>query len=974
MANLGPWCIVRPLGRDLCGAYYVGRRDDGERATLYVLSGERVAVGEQALGRLIGPHRGLAHPGLLTFRSMDRDGGDCYLVADGVDDALAPLRSGQRPAPGQVGPFGAALAAALATAHEHDLIHGALTFDNVLWAPCQTPQILGVGVAAAGLADRAALARGDVAALGRLLWALIAGWHVGEDERARGQDEAMRANGARISALVRRLADPAEAFTMRQAHALLAEGEPTQTAHRAPGDASAAAEPAAPESPAGDAAPATRDALGLIGRYRILTRLGRGGMGEVFLAEDPALRRGVALKRIRPDLDHDRTFRARLRREARLAAHLNHRAIVQVFDLVTDGSADHLVMEYVSGPSLYTLFGCSRPPLAEAVRMAAEIADGLAYAHHHGVIHRDLKLENILIGADQQPKIADFGLACCVATDLPEESLTGDGVTMGTSRAMSPEQALGNDIDARTDLFSLGVMLYELVTGTSPFASGHRVQTLLRVVQHHPPPVRELAPEVPQELSDLIDQLLEKDPARRPDDASAVRDVLRRLEPSMLTAGRSGETWPRSSATYLVETEAMPESSARAQPRPASSPRSALGTVAGAPDAGLRSRASDDVDTERLRMIRPHPRERQAAPGEAAPAVAAPSPARPLPNLRAMTIAFVASLGVGFLQILIAWSAGIAVNDRAQGDTSRIFVGYLSSYHWWSMYMTVVPIWLASVLPIWRAFGELGTRRARITGSVMAAIGVTVALVLLIAPIQRALWSVPVGACQWNYLDCRPHDGSYSPALRGLLMVLGYLHELIGFSGLFFAIAGTLAFAWLLRGSSAPAMRDRMFSLLLNQRLCLLAGLGYLILLRSSKISLYLAVSEHSRDAITLASRFLQWGRYFQVIDGGTALNLTLGGTWLIVTFASHLLVAYTQVRPTLSDDAYGVWLVISEAARIAGRAFLSCLLGAIVLIVLPPPGWAPLAALTVVFAALLGHWVRDSRELTRPHRGTAGP
>src|SRR6185503_16586744 len=414
--GLGPWRITRTLARDLSGVYYSGRRDDGEQATLYLLSGDRTSGADARLTALLALHREVDHPGLIPFRGVGHDGGDRYLIADPIDDALAPLRGGCRPAVGQVGPFGAALADALAAAHERDLLHGALTLDNVRWAPYRTPQILGTGVSALGAVDAAALARGDVAALGRLLCALIAGWpSLGAD--GAGQPAAAR---GRLGAVVRRLADPREVITMREAHAMLAEGDPTQTVHIAAGDPLAVVDPLGisdalaaadrPPSPDTEASPgrAPGDSAALaghVGRYRILTRLGRGGMGEVFLAEDPALRRGVAIKRIRPGLEHDRTFRARLRREARLAAHLNHRAIVQVFDLVNDDSADHVVMEYVPGPSLHTLVGSSRPPFSAVVRIASEIAEGLAYAHHDGVIHRDLKLENILIGANHQPKI-----------------------------------------------------------------------------------------------------------------------------------------------------------------------------------------------------------------------------------------------------------------------------------------------------------------------------------------------------------------------------------------------------------------------------------------------------------------------------------------------------------------------------------------------------------------------------------------
>jgi hypothetical protein len=172
--RLGPWRVERTLGRDLSGTYYAGRHDDGTRATLYLLSGDVVAVRRDALIRLLALHRGLSHSGLVRFHELDHEGSDLYLIADAVDDELASLRTG-RPPPGQTRLLGAALAAALAAAHRCGLVHGGLELDNVLWAPGRLPQILGTGVAALGIADHSALAHGDVAALGRLLCALVAG-------------------------------------------------------------------------------------------------------------------------------------------------------------------------------------------------------------------------------------------------------------------------------------------------------------------------------------------------------------------------------------------------------------------------------------------------------------------------------------------------------------------------------------------------------------------------------------------------------------------------------------------------------------------------------------------------------------------------------------------------------------------------------------------------------------------------------
>ncbi|MEM9558137.1 MAG: protein kinase [Acidobacteriota bacterium] len=264
-----------------------------------------------------------------------------------------------------------------------------------------------------------------------------------------------------------------------------------------------------------------------IGPYEIVRSLGKGGMGEVLLARDPALDRQVAIKRIRAGADLEQTSLDRFRREARMAAKLGHSVIVAVYHLLQSEGADHIVMEYVAGPTLRDRLGAGPLPIDEGLRIARTIVEGLSYAHRQGVLHRDLKTENILLGPDGQVKIADFGLARPIAED--DAPLTRTGLVMGTTRAMSPEQACGDLVDERSDLFSLGVLFYEVFTGTSPFEAANNAQTLKRVVFDRHTRASDLIPELPPDLVDLIDQLLEKEPDARPDGADLVLQRLYEL-------------------------------------------------------------------------------------------------------------------------------------------------------------------------------------------------------------------------------------------------------------------------------------------------------------------------------------------------------------------------------------------------------------------------------------------------------------
>ena len=298
------------------------------------------------------------------------------------------------------------------------------------------------------------------------------------------------------------------------------------------------------------------ETAGTIGPYRLLRRLGVGGMGEVFLAWDPRLERQVAIKRIRAGTGDDPDRQERFRREARVTAGLNHPAVVQVFDVITEGDADHLVMEYVPGESLRQILEKGPLPLSRALSIAAEIAEGLAYAHRRGVLHRDLKTENVLVTPEGQAKIADFGVALRFAAG-GDSRLTREGLVVGTYRVMSPEQACGDEVEAGSDLFSLGVLLYELFTGSSPFLAPTGRETLRRILDHWPPSPLELSPDLPPGLSELIDELLEKDPALRPADARPVADRLRAL---------AAQTAEEEQETLLPTLPAMPRSRPSTRP------------------------------------------------------------------------------------------------------------------------------------------------------------------------------------------------------------------------------------------------------------------------------------------------------------------------------------------------------------------------------------------------------------------------
>ena len=280
------------------------------------------------------------------------------------------------------------------------------------------------------------------------------------------------------------------------------------------------------------------------GRYRLLGLIGRGGMGEVWRAEDEALGRAVAVKCLRAEAPHRNPRQAelmqeRFRREARLAAGLQHSGITVVHDFGQAEGAPYLVMELLDGSDLGAVLDAApdrRLSLAEAISTARQIASALAYTHARDVIHRDLKPGNLIRTADGIVKICDFGIARLGGDTGLTSRLGGGAFPVGSPCYMSPEQIGGVDVDHRSDLYSFGCVLYELLVGAPPFAVGDPLVILLDHRDTAPRPPRELRPEIPRLLEDIVLDLLAKAPEDRPADAGA---VLRRLD-ELNPAGRTG--------------------------------------------------------------------------------------------------------------------------------------------------------------------------------------------------------------------------------------------------------------------------------------------------------------------------------------------------------------------------------------------------------------------------------------------------
>ena len=298
----------------------------------------------------------------------------------------------------------------------------------------------------------------------------------------------------------------------------------------------------------------------LVDRYQVLGLIGSGGMGEVFMAHDTTLDRPVALKRVRSDRVAAGSLE-KLRDEARLNAQLQHANVVTVYDVVSHEGVDHIVTEFVDGDALRDLVIASRPSLSRAIAILIDIARGLEYAHSKKVVHRDLKTENVLIARDGSVKIADFGIAH-VLGDPGLSTATGDSASasrIGTPRAMSPEHSLGEPTDARSDLFSLGVLAYEIVCGSSPFLCASNQQTLNAVRTSSHRPLAEWGPHIPVDLSQLVDRLLEKLPSRRPSSAGEVaRELEMVLERCRASDARSTHVFERRRVAVLCITTDIP--------------------------------------------------------------------------------------------------------------------------------------------------------------------------------------------------------------------------------------------------------------------------------------------------------------------------------------------------------------------------------------------------------------------------------
>ena len=265
----------------------------------------------------------------------------------------------------------------------------------------------------------------------------------------------------------------------------------------------------------------------VLGRYRLLEMIGEGGMGEVWKAHDDNLDRDVAIKMLlRGTLGHA-TRRERFRREALVLSRLSHPGVATIFDFDAQGGFDFLVMEYVAGGTLESRLERGPLPIDRILNMGAAIADALDNAHKQGILHRDLKPGNIVLTADDHPKILDFGLAVLLAGGKTSGRMTEPGMVVGSLPYMAPEQLFGEADDSRTDIYALGALLFEMTTGQRPFVKDRPESLMFAIINTTAPSARSLRPDAPDPLDRLISQCLQKRPDQRPASAAVVAQTLR---------------------------------------------------------------------------------------------------------------------------------------------------------------------------------------------------------------------------------------------------------------------------------------------------------------------------------------------------------------------------------------------------------------------------------------------------------------
>jgi eukaryotic-like serine/threonine-protein kinase len=337
----------------------------------------------------------------------------------------------------------------------------------------------------------------------------------------------------------------------------------------------------------------------LLGRYEIVAELGKGAMGVVYRANDPMLNRMVAIKTINTEeAGHEgmAEYEARFYTEAKAAGGLNHPNIIIIYDIGKSGRLVYMAMEYIEGQELREMLVDGKPiPVAKAVDFAAQVGEGLAYAHQHQVVHRDIKPANIMITPDGRAKIADFGIARMRSS----ETRTQTGVILGSPKYISPEQVVGKRADHRSDIFSLGVILYECITGATPFNGEGLSALMYQITNHDPAQPSSSNPQVPVMLDYIIAKVLAKSPEARYQSAADFANDLRECK-AQIETGQSGA----GVGAGLVTTKPIPVAPLTpAAPAPAKLAKEEAGdevSVVPSPTKGI-SRAFDSQEaTQRL--------------------------------------------------------------------------------------------------------------------------------------------------------------------------------------------------------------------------------------------------------------------------------------------------------------------------------------------------------------------------------------